>query len=147
MKSVIISKKCRELRILIVVALITIAITSLSYSLVNLNPIYHIEEFDMDVYVEDRAGFNVDRDAIHFGIMPPTGVGERRIDLVSGPYRTRVTAESYGDIAKWVHVSKNNVVMEPNESTPILVRVMVPEDAKIPDYKDGKLRILFKRIA
>ncbi len=139
-------KEMRELTILIIVALIAIAITGFSYWLVNLNPVYHIEEFDMDVYVGRITGFNVDTDAIHFGIVPPTGVSERKIKLKSGPFRSLVTIESYGDIAEWVGVSDNNFIMEPGGNKSITVHVIVPSDAAVPGYEDGKLRIVFKKI-
>ena len=137
----------KGLYILIVVALITITVTAVSFWLININPVYHIEEFVMDIYIDNVPGLNVDTDVIHFGKLPPTGSVGRRIDLISGPYRTRVTIESHGDIAEWVYVSKNNFIMDPEEETSFMINADVPENATVPDYKDGMLRIIFKRIA
>jgi anionic cell wall polymer biosynthesis LytR-Cps2A-Psr (LCP) family protein len=56
-----------------------------------------------------------------------------------------VRIESYGEIAEWVSSSDNYIVLEPNEARSVMVFVSVPRGAKVPDYKKGKLRILFIR--
>jgi len=138
-------KRLKLWEIFVLVALISIAMTSVAYWLVNRQAAYDSKVFDMDVYIENRAGFNVDTDAIHFGVVPPNATSERKIILHVADFRTNVVIGVSGDLAGWVVVSDNNFIMEPNESRTITVSLFVPGDAKVPDFKRGRLQVLFIR--
>ena len=138
--------EAKNLRILVPVALFTISILCISYWFILTDPTYDVKEFGMDVYVGTASGFNIDTDAVHFGIVPPGAVSERQILLRAGPFRSLIKIEAHGDIAQWVHVSENNFILEANESRLIFIYATVPEGAKIPDYKKGNLRIRFIKV-
>ena len=139
-------KVSRKLKIFILAVLISISVTYSVYWYVYMLPIYDVKEFDMDVYIGNTAGFNIDTDAVHFGIVPPGSGGERKIILKAGPLKTMVKIEAYGEIAGWIQASDNYFILEPNEGRDVTVFVAVPQNAKVPDYKKGKLRILFIRL-
>jgi len=101
--------------------------------------------YDMDLYVEGakRVGFNVDTDAVHFGIVPPGASGER-IVVVETDVEARVRVKSSGELAKWVSVSDNDFVLGRDELKEISITTSVPEDAEIGKY-EGEITISLYR--
>jgi len=132
-------------KILIIIASLSAVATLSAFWYLRFMPVYKVEDLGIDVYVYNKGGFNLDTDAIHFGIVPPGGSGERSMVIRANELRTIIRMETYGDISGWVSVSENNFVLEPYENRTVLVRVAVPEDAKSPDYKKGTMRVIFSR--
>ena len=135
----------KNLLVLLLVAMIAVTIICVSYWIVVIGSAYEVIEMDMDVYVQEKGGFNVDTDAVHFGIVYPGGVSERQIKLTVGPFKSLVTIEARGDIAEWVSASEKNIMLDPGEVKTIKVYASIPEDATVPDFKTGKLLISFKK--
>jgi hypothetical protein len=123
----------------------SVILTGLTYWFFYEAAIYDVKVLGMDVYVQNIAGFNVDTDAVHFGIVPPGGAGSREMKVTAGEFPTIVTFEYTGDISRWVYVSRNNIFLDANESTSVLLKVMVPEDAAVPGFREGEVRIIFRR--
>lgn len=130
---------------LVIAMLLTAASTVTVYFLTVIDTIYKVEEIDMDSYIGEEVGMNIDNDSVHFGIIPPTGSGFREIIVKAGEYKTLITIESSGELGDWVSISENNFLLEPGEDKSLMVQVTIPEDAKVPDYKKGKLKITFRK--
>jgi hypothetical protein len=104
------------------------------------------QEIMMDVYIEDRIGLTADTDALHFGIVMPGGGARRKLTLDNHEnYPASVTIESYGDIKEWVTVSENDFIINPLSSKRISVSLSVPVDEKLHSYKNGTLKLIFRR--
>ncbi len=140
--------KKRALLFLALAAVLSYFFTMLMFYYAHLSGtgIYEIRELGMDVYVQGTAGFNVDSDAVHFGMVPPGSKGRRNITIDNDNVPNMVRIEAYGDIAEWVYVSDNDFILGSYESKSLLVSVSVPPDAEVPDFKNGTLRILFMNI-
>ena len=110
--------------------------------------IYKIIEMNMDMYIGKIVGFNVDTDAVHFGIVPAGGTSIRKIVLKAGPYKSRVDFEYIGDISPFVYVSDNAVILQPNENRTVQIMAEVPEEMNVSKvlYKNGTLRIIFRKV-
>ena len=134
-----------KLLLLILAAWLSSVLTILAFQYVYSTSIYEIREIGVDVYVRKTPGLNVDSDALRFGTVPPGGSGRRNISIENDDVANIVTIEAYGDIASWVYVSENDFYMAPSESKSIEVTVNVPEDTPVRDYRNGTLRIIFRK--
>lgn len=136
----------KTIAILIPVALATFLLTSFAYWIVNIEPVYLVKEMKMDIYIQQITGINVDTDAIHFGILPPGSGGMRTMIVETGEFRSLITLQHSGDISEWIHVTKNNFILEPYQNTTVDVYLTIPNDEEVPGYRDGIMRIIFKKI-
>ena len=134
-----------KLLLLIVAAWLSSVITILAFQYFYTTSIYEIREVGMDVYVRNTPGLNVDSDALHFGIVPPGGSGRRTITIENDDIANTVSIEAYGDIASWVYVSENDFYIAPSETRSIEVSVDVPGDTPVRSYRNGTLRLIFRK--
>ena len=108
-------------------------------------------EYGMQVYVGDKIGFNLDKDKIWFGIVPPGMSGTRAVGMNNThPYPVEVKVSATGDLAKWVgvtNVTSNPFTLNPGEAQSVVIVVTIPVDvpADFSGY-DGKLTIRSYRI-
>jgi hypothetical protein len=135
----------RTVIILLIGACIASSLTLFSYWYLEIQSVYQVIEMEMDVYVDSTVGINVDADAVHFGKIPPKASGSRKMNVTAGNYHTMVSFEHYGAISEWTSVSENDIILEPNEAKEVFVQISVPEDAVVPDYRNGTLRIVFRK--
>ena len=133
-------------RLVVACAVLSAASSAAVYWLVNINSVYLVQEFRADTYVDNIVGLNADNDAIHFGIVAPGGEGQRKLIVYTQEHRTQVSVESSGPIAEWISVSENNFIMEPYSSKTIWVVANVPEDTTIPNFRNGTVRVTFRRL-
>ncbi len=135
-----------------VIALFTAAavvcslLTLFAYWYLEVQSVYQVIDMEMDVYVDTIAGLNVDVDAVHFGKIPPGASGARKMNVTAGNYLTMVSFEHYGAISEWTSVTENDLILSPNGTREIFVQVSVPEDTATPDYRNGTLRIVFRKV-
>lgn len=132
----------RLILVLIIVAMITTAITEFLYYYFKYN--YGVRQkqvYDMTLKVADYIGFNTDTDELNFGTVLPGG-GSRRTVTLASDEPVFVTILIEGDIKKWASVSENNFVFTGNKSVSFIVAT--PEDAEKGEYT-GKAIILFKK--
>ena len=73
------------------------------------------------------------------------GGGIRKLNITAGEYDTIVEIKQLGDIAEWITVSDNNFFIKPYESREIKIHVNVPDDIVPLAYRNGTLKIIFKR--
>lgn len=128
--------------IIFCVILMTISIGVLIY---NYFIIVQTQEYDIDLIVGNMAGFNLDKDKVHFGTLPPGNNAERKFDVQNLEYNLiKVNVKTSGEFGKWIYVDKNNFYLSKGESEEIKVIAYVPENAEINTY-EGKLKIVFTR--
>ncbi len=131
--------------LILLVSLITSIATFSVYLYLYAYSIYDTIEIGMDVYVDNNPGINVDIDAVHFGKVPPGGSGAREMNVTAGNYPTIVSFEHYGEISEWTSVSENDFFLEPNEIKSVFVQVSVPDDIIPLVYRNGTLKIVFRK--
>ncbi|MBN2330692.1 MAG: hypothetical protein JXC85_02655 [Candidatus Aenigmarchaeota archaeon] len=136
----------RVVLLLALAAVLSYLVTMLAFYFVYTSSVYETRELGMDVYVFKTAGLNVDDDAIHFGKIPPGASGRRNITIDNDAVPNLVSLEAYGDIAEWVSVSHNDFIIDAHESRNVTVFLQVPEDAEVPGYRSGTLRIIFRKV-
>jgi len=110
----------------------------------RMTPIKSVK-YDMDLHVKGakRVGFNVDTDAVHFGIVPPGASGERSV-VVETDVEARIKIKSSGELAEWVSVSDNDFVLGRDELKKISITASVPTNAKTGKY-EGEITISLYR--
>ncbi len=136
----------RALMLVVLAAVLSYTISVAAFYFVYLSGIYETREIPMDIYVSNTPGLNVDSDALHFGKAPPGGVVRRDVVIDNDDVPNQVTIEAFGDIAEWVYVDDNDFIIEAHESRSFTVSVRVPEDAEVPSFRNGTLRIIFRMI-
>ena len=100
----------------------------------------------MDVVVSDHGGFNLDADALHFGMMTSPGWIDRGLIIQHGSdYPLIVDITFTGDMKDWVEPDVSTFVLEPGEVREVNMRLSVPEGTPMGDY-DGYVVIFFKRM-
>ena len=127
--------------ILVIVILLSIGITSITYSFYIIK---ETKELDVILKVDDKVGLNVDSDAVKFGKVPPGGSGQRTISLKNNHNTPlKVDIRFSGEVRYFVHVSDNYFWLEPQETKEITAVAHVPKDTEFGIYT-GKMRVLFK---
>jgi hypothetical protein len=107
--------------------------------------IFDVKETGMELIVSGdlTQGVRIDTDALYFGKIPKGANGFRFINVSNyDPNPHIVHIKTYGELAKWVYVEKNDFVIGPEESELVQVSVFVPEDAITGNYT-GTLRVEF----
>jgi len=112
----------------------------------------------MDVYITsaNEAGFNLDPDLIHFGLVPVNSPSAyRTFDYVNPydyPLKFHITAE--GEMAPWIlyeyegQTYANGLVfyLDPGEKTTVkYVLTIDPSQVTVDTHYEGELRVLIKR--
>ncbi|MEM5871333.1 MAG: hypothetical protein QW051_00505, partial [Candidatus Aenigmatarchaeota archaeon] len=119
-----------------------------SYIIINQLFIFDVIEVKMDVKVIDEniVGINTDADAIHFGKVQRGGEGLRYITLTNNDVKSHlIRIKTFGNISRFVSVSENNFIMEPNTTKNITVVVRPTLDCNT-GYYEGTLQVIFINI-
>jgi hypothetical protein len=105
-----------------------------------------IAEYQMDVKVQKpmKIGFNIDDDALHFGIVPPGSNAVRSVVIENNQGSRFVVITKTGDFADWVSISENNFILEPLTDKKINFRVTIPSSAEQGNYT-GSITVKFYR--
>jgi len=129
--------------LLILTVAITVGLICIIYSYYI---IYDYQEKNMYLTVDNYVGMNVDSSAIYFGTVPPEGSSSRKIFLEHKHNKPLlIQLKTKGDLSKFVSVSENNFILEPNINKTIVVSVYVPKDMKYGNYT-GRLAVVYRRI-
>ncbi len=135
--------KWKYIAIIIAVALVLSLATAFFY---EKTVIIKVQAIDTDIKVADHGGFNLDRDAMHFGLSTPGGSVERSIVFSNEfPFPVRVVIQTEGNISKWLYVSNPDFKIMPNSTETVKFSVYVPSDAAYGIYT-GKIRAIYRRI-
>jgi hypothetical protein len=106
--------------------LLLIFIISLSWFVFNLVPLeVYSYETDLNVLENNRYGFNVANDSLHFGILPAGGSADRDI-FMRGGKKSGVKIKAFGAIKDWVRTSDNNFLINEGEEKIVTIFMKVP---------------------
>ena len=136
-------KRQKLIIIILIAVLFFTGIASLfsSYYLVKQVRVVNIE-FEVD----NSLGFNSDpSEHLNFGIIKPSGVAYKTVNLNNSGERVKVQISVKGDISDWIAVSESDFYLEKGEYKELLYSVSIPDDAS-PGKYDARSVILFKRI-
>jgi len=100
----------------------------------------------VDVIVADRVGFNLDPDAMHFGLLPRGGSGVRMV-IINNSYSfpVDVVVKIYGNITPWLDLQPSPpIILGPKSKLQLNFTVSIPDNAKYGKYT-GYIKILLKR--
>lgn len=129
--------------ILICIMLLSISATFSFYSF------YVIEDkksIYMDLTISDHGGFNLDPDALHFGMSMSPGKVERAFNVShKSDHPLLVEVTFVGDLGEWAEAEENSFILEPNVNKPVNVIIIIPEGVEMGDY-DGHVIVYFKRV-
>lgn len=131
--------------IIVLIASVSILVTSYTFVYLSTVNIYSVTEFSMDLKVSTIIGFYVGDDAVHFGYVPPGGGGMKEMNIDVGKYKTLVSIDADGNISKWVTISDNDFIMEPNTNRTLRIFVNVPEDAPLETDYSGNITIVLRK--
>jgi len=121
---------------------------------------YVIQEthvLDADVYISGSGqfGFNLDKDLVHFGIVPTGSVSSIRFMNVSNSHSfpVEVTLSATGDLGTWLFsylefdkaVLGPTFYLEPNELKSIAFGIIPGNDAVPGEQYVGKIKAVVKR--
>jgi hypothetical protein len=115
---------------MIVTAMATIAIYN-GYSLVQLTEM----KTDINVTNENKIGFNLDKDALHFGRVPGGGYGERMLEINNTfGYAVRVKVYATGGMKDLVSADPGNFRLGAGEGRLVLLKADAPRTTAKTDY-------------
>ena len=136
-------KTYKFLLLLFVVILLTVGITSFIY---GIYAIYDVKEFKIYLEVADVEGIKVDTDAIYFGKIPPSGVGQRNI-IISHEHDKPLLVHIgiTGDVKRFVAADENDFWLAPGEEKEVKILAVIPEGTEFSNYT-GSLRTVLRRI-
>ena len=131
----------------LLIVLITILMSfSLTFLFYNFFVVVDIQELDMKLKTGDIVGIDVNKSVISFGIVPPGGGGERPViikNMKNEPLRVHI--KKSGELKKFVYVSENNFVLEPNETKELKFKALSPGGSEEKEYQ-GKVTFVFRRL-
>ncbi len=88
-------------------------------------------------------GFNVDKDALKFGVVSPGAWVKRSIN-VHYKHEADVKVFMEGDLAPWVEIDSSRFSLTPNQTQQVFFELNVPLDAADGNYT-GRVRFCFKK--
>jgi len=137
-------KRYQLLVLIICIALLSMSSTLLFHSFYRIK---HIEHIPMDVTVGDHLGFNIDTDALHFGIIGKNGCANRNI-IVKHQYDSpvEVVINVMGELESWTIIEENDFILNKNGERKIEFKVCAQADAVLGKEYTGTARIVFKRL-
>lgn len=97
--------------------------------------------FDFKVREDKQIGFNLDQDALHFGIIPPGSRSHRDLMLKS-EVPAQVLVKIIG--SDYVYPNANDFLIEPNTSVALTFTAAPPNNMPKGNYS-GRIRLVFKR--
>lgn len=105
-----------------------------------------VKEVYMDIKVSDRGGFNLDQDALHFGIAMPGSSAQRDISVYNNyNFPITVLIKKRGALSEWVESSQTEIALNTNETMNVTFVVKVPENASFGKYNGTVLFVIKKR--
>ena len=126
------------------IALICILIILVFLSIYKSVPL-ESKALDLHVTVDERLVFNLDKDKVYFGKVPPGSSSSRDI-ILKHSYDSAIIVkiEKYGEISNWIDVGATNRIISGGREEKISLTVSVPENASYGNYT-GQIKISFYR--
>ncbi|MFC1741511.1 hypothetical protein ACFL3V_03170 [Nanoarchaeota archaeon] len=128
--------------ILACIALLTVGIVLLFFSLFAIYQVYDIE---MAVEISDKSGFNTDTDMLNFGKARPSNSNSRTI-VMSHEYKKPLLVhfKKTGNISRFVDLP-DDFYLEPGLTKEIVFTSTIPNKAAQGNYS-GTLTVYLRRI-
>ncbi|MBD3313202.1 hypothetical protein GF345_02050 [Candidatus Woesearchaeota archaeon] len=131
------------------IAIITIALllgASIGFSVYSFYHVKKVQVYDMKVTVGDRLGFDVSGDSLSFGILiPGASTGHRDIIITNNEdYPVKAQFYAYGDMAEWVYLPENMVIIGPESNITFPVGLNVPSGTQYGNYT-GRMRVVVEK--
>ena len=135
----------KKIYLFFILILVAVCSSALTYYFYWHAGIEKVQEFKMDVTVttDGSVGFNLDRDAIHFGSFGPGASSTRKINLTSSNHTTYVHVRTKGEIADWIGLSQNPVVIPENSYKELVITAKAPRGTDPATY-NGTLILIFR---
>ena len=129
--------------IFIVALMLSISLTSLTYTYINEIETYRVP---WDVNITTFIGFDIGDDALHFGaLVPGITASSRKMNITNEkdmPINFILNTE--GPYDENIHISPNNFVLLPNESKEIGFSYRAPSNLPLGFY-EGYIRVTTKK--
>ena len=135
-------KSKKTILILMIVALITIAITTIFY---NQYKIVKTQTINVDFEIGEDIGFNIDTDALHFGRIPTGSSSTRKLNMTNNyNFDIKVNFKPSEELDGVVIARENNKILSPGEIHLFWIDAKAPQNPE-KQYYNGTLKITFLR--
>lgn len=146
-------KKTSLIVSVVILALFFLTVTTLFYSFYIIKD---VQIFPADVHIsEDLIGFNLDKDKIHFGVVPKNKASSNRFVTINNTWDhgIGVIIKGQGDLKGMIYseIEENNetvvtnyIYLKPYESKEITLFIMPSKDEEVGFYQ-GTIKIILKR--
>jgi hypothetical protein len=142
------TKNIRHLKLpklLIMIILIFIICIGLIYIFYYSLAVYKVVEYDVYLIVGNKIGFDLSKEYIHFGIVPPNGSSTKDIFIYNNEdKKLKLQLKLEGNVSQFVYVKDFSPVIMPHENKTLTFYAIVPSNASYGNYS-GKLKIIFRR--
>ncbi len=129
------------LMLIIAFFLLVVELLFLDYYVIDIQEV----RADFKVKTSNFVAFNLDKDALHFGTVPPKGHSIRNMTFYNYyNFPVILSIKSKGDISDYISASQNNFVLEPNSSKDIAFTLTLPSNIESRQY-NGTLKFYYKR--
>ncbi len=132
--------------ILVLAAIITMAAaaTSVYYSFFYIKGTAQLPLF---VVVNKTAGFNLEKDSLNFGSLPPGSCSVRGVSVENnGEPKTniKIAVKVDGELSKWITARAQNILLKPGEKAKLDFSLCIPENTPYGSYS-GTAYFLVKK--
>lgn len=141
------NKNPGRLMIILVLAaavIAAVAATSVYYSFFYIKEVKKIPVF---VIVNKTAGFNLEKDSLNFGSLPPGACSARGVSVENNADQKtsiRITVKVEGEISKWVTLPAHDSSLKPGEKAKLDFSLCIPENTPYGSYS-GNAYFLVKK--
>jgi hypothetical protein len=105
-----------------------------------------VDTMKMNGTIGDKVGFVLDNHALHFGTTYPGGMSEKVVWFINDyEFPTRITIQTYGDLAPHVGVEENGFTIGPKDRKSARFIMKAPADIMNVTL-NGTVRVTFTRV-
>ena len=138
--------KLNQLLVILAIAiLLAVSSTLLFY---NFYIVKDIQEYELSFTVGDRMGFDTNPEKLTMGITNPGGAQRRKLtihNMYDHPIKVDILKVGDNELISWVNISKNNFVLQENETALVKFESRIPGDAAL-GLHNGTIKIYIKRV-
>ena len=108
--------------------------------------IKHVDYMDMDVTTGSYIGFNLDPDAMHFGVLGPGRIAKREL-VIENNFNKEVLIiiKIKGNISDMITISDNNFILNPGQNNTVTFACQIPQGTPDNTTYAGRIKTIFKR--
>ncbi len=148
-------EKARKRKQAILFAALALVLLNLAIFIFLARTVEAVQVFPADVFISEKPiGINLDKDKIHFGLLPKNAESALRKMVLqnNGERRMRVIVRVEGELRPWtkIEVESSGVTqpisdfyIEPQETKTILLSVVPKEGAAMNKMYEGEIKVIF----